>query len=49
MIPIFMDESIEQDARKLPDIAPSRKAHEEYQYLDLIRRILEEGEHRPDR
>jgi hypothetical protein len=23
--------------------------HEEYQYLDLIRRILEEGEHRPDR
>lgn len=23
--------------------------HEEYQYLDLIRRILNEGEHRPDR
>jgi thymidylate synthase len=23
--------------------------HEEYQYLDLIRRILAEGEHRPDR
>ena len=23
--------------------------HEEYQYLDLIRRILHEGEHRPDR
>ncbi len=28
--------------------APSG-AHEEYQYLDLIRRILAEGEHRPDR
>lgn len=23
--------------------------HEEYQYLDLIRDILSEGEHRPDR
>jgi len=23
--------------------------HEEHQYLDLIRRILAEGEHRPDR
>jgi thymidylate synthase len=23
--------------------------HEEYQYLDLIRRIMDEGEHRPDR
>ncbi|KAF1811978.1 thymidylate synthase [Eremomyces bilateralis CBS 781.70] len=26
-----------------------REAHEEYQYLDLIREILERGEHRPDR
>ncbi|GJC78477.1 thymidylate synthase [Colletotrichum tofieldiae] len=25
------------------------KPHEEYQYLDLVREILEEGEHRPDR
>jgi thymidylate synthase len=23
--------------------------HEEYQYLDLIREILDNGEHRPDR
>lgn len=23
--------------------------HEEYQYLDLVREILEDGEHRPDR
>jgi len=23
--------------------------HEEYQYLDLIRQIIDEGEHRPDR
>jgi thymidylate synthase len=27
----------------------SPKIHEEYQYLNLIRRILAEGEHRPDR
>jgi hypothetical protein len=27
----------------------SAEAHEEYQYLNLIRRILAEGEHRPDR
>lgn len=25
------------------------KRHEEYQYLDLVREILEDGEHRPDR
>ena len=25
------------------------RVHEEYQYLDLIRRILKYGEHRPDR
>jgi hypothetical protein len=27
----------------------SEKRHEEYQYLDLVREILETGEHRPDR
>lgn len=27
----------------------SSKRHEEYQYLDLIREILDEGEQRPDR
>lgn len=27
----------------------SIQKHEEYQYLDLVREILEEGEHRPDR
>lgn len=32
-----------------PSTAPSDRSHEEYQYLDLIRRILETGEHRPDR
>src|SRR3569833_816954 len=26
-----------------------QKRHEEYQYLDLVREILETGEHRPDR
>ena len=25
------------------------KPHEEFQYLNLIRRVLDEGEHRPDR
>jgi thymidylate synthase len=25
------------------------RSHEEYQYLDLVREILDSGEHRPDR
>ena len=25
------------------------KQHEEFQYLNLIRQVLDEGEHRPDR
>lgn len=29
--------------------SPSKRQHEEYQYLDLIRTIIETGEHRPDR
>ena len=28
---------------------PTQKRHEEYQYLDLVREILDHGEHRPDR
>ncbi|KID87050.1 thymidylate synthase [Metarhizium guizhouense ARSEF 977] len=32
-----------------PSGAACAKRHEEYQYLDLIREILEEGEQRPDR
>lgn len=28
---------------------PTDVNHEEYQYLNLIREILESGEHRPDR
>lgn len=27
----------------------STKRHEEYQYLDLVREVLKDGEHRPDR
>lgn len=27
----------------------STSRHEEYQYLDLVRDIIENGEHRPDR
>jgi hypothetical protein len=30
-------------------MAMASKEHEEYQYLNLISRILSEGEHRPDR
>lgn len=30
-------------------VSPSHRDHEEYQYLDLIRDILDCGEHRPDR
>jgi len=43
------------DVQLKPEEKPTHKAprqhasHEEYQYLDLIRDILEEGEHRPDR
>lgn len=29
--------------------ASTAKRHEEYQYLDLVREILDAGEHRPDR
>lgn len=38
-----------------PAVAPASngnsaaKRHEEYQYLDLVREILDSGEHRPDR
>ncbi|KAF2125126.1 bifunctional dihydrofolate reductase-thymidylate synthase [Dothidotthia symphoricarpi CBS 119687] len=32
-----------------PTTTPSDPSHEEYQYLNLIRDILENGEHRPDR
>jgi hypothetical protein len=32
-----------------PKPSPSAEIHEEYQYLNLVRRILAEGEHRPDR
>lgn len=40
------------EAKKITEFSPSPKAasdHEEHQYLDLIRNILENGEHRPDR
>ncbi|OHF00526.1 thymidylate synthase [Colletotrichum orchidophilum] len=39
----FPDNSTKQNGA-----APSKR-HEEYQYLDLVREILDEGEHRPDR
>jgi thymidylate synthase len=41
-------EAVEGNANE-PKPSPSAEIHEEYQYLNLIRRILAEGEHRPDR
>ncbi len=35
-------------AGKMNGLAPASR-HEEYQYLDLVREVLETGEHRPDR
>lgn len=40
------------EAKQTTEASPNLKAspdHEEHQYLDLIRDILENGEHRPDR
>ncbi|KAJ8060544.1 hypothetical protein OCU04_010860 [Sclerotinia nivalis] len=42
-------ESTEQTQSQSPNPTSTSKRHEEYQYLDLIREILETGEHRPDR
>lgn len=38
-----------QSESQPPNTTSTSKRHEEYQYLDLIREILETGEHRPDR
>jgi thymidylate synthase len=35
--------------KETPTTSPSDPAHEEHQYLSLIRDILQNGEHRPDR
>jgi thymidylate synthase len=40
------------EVKKNVEASPNPRAsirHEEYQYLDLIKEILEHGEHRPDR
>jgi thymidylate synthase len=44
-------ESVSQPELKPVDSIPPKPAdtHEEHQYLDLIREILDTGEHRPDR
>ncbi|TVY46070.1 Thymidylate synthase [Lachnellula occidentalis] len=53
MAPSIMEaESVTQPASKENDPTPAPKStntHEEHQYLDLIREILDTGEHRPDR
>jgi thymidylate synthase len=53
MAPSLLDpEPAAQVTSKTPHVAPissSVDRHEEHQYLDLIREILEKGEHRPDR
>ncbi|KAK1658994.1 thymidylate synthase [Colletotrichum godetiae] len=40
--------SVTENPTKQNGAAPAKR-HEEYQYLDLVREILDEGEHRPDR
>ena len=45
----FRTDMAVQDAPTNGEAPATTKKHEEYQYLDLIRRILHEGEHRPDR
>ncbi|UQC76669.1 thymidylate synthase [Colletotrichum lupini] len=40
--------SVSENPTKQNGASPAKR-HEEYQYLDLVREILEEGEHRPDR
>ncbi|SLM40774.1 thymidylate synthase [Lasallia pustulata] len=38
-----------KDVSTLKKQAPANPSHEEYQYLNLIQNILDNGEHRPDR
>jgi hypothetical protein len=42
-------ESIQDSKEPTREPKLTTPRHEEYQYLDLIRDILENGEHRPDR
>lgn len=37
------------NAAAQPSEAPASRNHEEHQYLDLVREILDQGERRPDR
>ena len=41
--------STSQDEGKANGAAANPRNDEEYQYLDLVREILADGEHRPDR
>jgi thymidylate synthase len=47
-----IDETNQTNGEKeltIPRPVPENPNHEEHQYLNLIRDILENGEHRPDR
>ncbi|OXV05575.1 hypothetical protein Egran_06657 [Elaphomyces granulatus] len=39
----------DSDTTPIPEAPTNSERHEEYQYLDLVREILDNGEHRPDR
>ena len=44
------DSAIHEEHTASLNLQPSTvKPHEEHQYLNLIRQILDDGEHRPDR
>src|SRR5436190_16044554 len=40
---------VDDRSENMPNVLNKSLRHEEYQYLDLIRDILQNGEHRPDR
>ena len=48
MAEVANGESLVTEPQNVPP-PRSQPSHEEYQYLDLIRDILDFGEHRPDR
>jgi hypothetical protein len=48
MSPALTDSVAVEAPIKQNTVSPPKR-HEEYQYLDLVREILDDGEHRPDR
>ena len=47
--PLIAQYNMVEDNSALKKQTPVNPSHEEHQYLNLIRNILDNGEHRPDR